>query len=624
MGRIRVLPDEVVDRIAAGEVVERPASVVKELVENSLDAGAGALRVFVEGGGRRRIRVIDDGTGLDQDDALLALERHATSKIRLASDIDRIETLGFRGEALPSIASVSRMTLVTAPDESGVGTKVVVHGGTLQTVETTACPRGTTVEVRDLFFNTPVRRKFLRSERTESRRIVELVTELALSRPAVRFELRSGQRYVFRADPARDRGERITQLFGAPMRERLIEISEEHDGFRIAGFIGSAQETRSTRAAQHVWVNGRILRDRTIAHALSEAYAEVVPRGRYAVVFLELTIPSDRVDINVHPAKTEVRFLQARWVHDLVRDAVARALRSTGALHRAPHRWTRPVDAAPAASGRETRVAEALERYLDDGVRPGPGPRLTPMREGWSRPTAPREPDTRPVAGPEQVVQEGQGAVFTLAQYRHCYILARDDEGLLLVDQHVAHERVLFEELMQGAARREAPRQKLLFPLALDLPPAERMALRDHADELGHLGFTLDGFGGETLLVREVPAACLPDDAARLMADLAAALLVREVPAACRPDDAARLMADLAAALLEGEGPLRTEEVRRRAAATTACHAAVKINDPLTLEKMDHILERLFRCRTPTHCPHGRPIILRISLKEIERAFGRR
>jgi DNA mismatch repair protein MutL len=330
-------------------------------------------------------------------------------------------------------------------------------------------------------------------------------------------------------------------------------------------------------------------------HALSEAYAEVLPRGRHPVVFLQLVLPAELVDVNVHPAKTEVRFVRAREVHDLVRDRVAEALRSAGARSRAPGSWT----ATPPPGEREARLGAAVGSYLArEGNRsalPGATPLFEPSRAGWTR-----SGDAVGRGGEEGDApgHEGPGAAHALAQYRNCYIVARDEAGLLLVDQHVAHERVLFEKLMAAGAAGEAPRQKLLFSARVDLPPAQALALRENREELERLGLGVEGFGGDSVVVREIPADS-------------------------RPEGAARLVADVAAALAEGEGPDRPEEARRRAAATTACHAAVKINDPLTLEKMDYILEELFRCRTPTHCPHGRPIVLRITLEEIERAFGR-
>jgi DNA mismatch repair protein MutL len=591
MGRIRVLPDSVADRIAAGEVVERPASVVKELVENALDAGARSVAVTIEKGGRRLVAVEDDGTGMDRDDALLALERHATSKLSRAEDLARVASLGFRGEALPSIASVSQLTLLTAGDQSGEGCRVVVHGGTIRKVEPAARPRGTTLEVRNLFFNTPARRKFLRSEATETQRIVEFLTNIALSRPGVRFELRSPSRSLLSAPPVRDMRERVGQIFGGELVERLLPVAGAAGETRVEGLVAPPDESRSTRGGQHVWVNGRILRDRTVMHALSEAYAEVLPRGRHPVVFLQLTLPAELLDVNVHPAKTEVRFVRGREVHDLVRDRIREALRGSGALSRAPGAWTD-------GEGREVRLGEAVGRFLSGGAgKPAgatPPPLFEPSRGGWTRSGhAVGRGEAEPAVGAEE-----PGAVHALAQYRNCYIVARDASGLLLVDQHVAHERVLFEKLMAAGAAGEAPRQKLLFQVQVELPPAQALALKESREELERLGLGVEDFGGETVVVREIPGGS-------------------------RPEEAARLVADVAAALAEGEGPGRPEEARRRAAATTACHAAVKINDPLTLEKMDYILEELFRCRTPTHCPHGRPIVLRITLEEIERAFGR-
>jgi DNA mismatch repair protein MutL len=578
MGKIRVLPDTVADRIAAGEVVERPASVVKELVENALDAGARSVRVSIEKGGRRAIVVEDDGAGMDRDDALLALERHATSKVRRAEDLTGVATLGFRGEALPSIASVSLFTLTTAADDSGEACRVVVRGGSVRSVDTVSRPVGTTVEVRNLFFNTPARKKFLRSDSTETQRLVEVVSALALARHEVRFSLDSETRSLLAAPATADLGARICQVAGTELFDRLLTVSAKGESGRLEGFVAPPGESRASGLALYFWINGRPVRDRVLRHAVVDAYAESLPRGRYPVAFIGLELDPAQVDVNVHPAKTEVRFVRSGHVHDLVRDAVREAVRASGGYGRAPSTWTRP----PGEVG-------------DAGGAPSPSQsELPPLREGWARPAG----SVATPGGGRDVDLEGPATAFALAQYRNCYILGRDEQGLLLVDQHTAHERILYEELLDATAAGPAERQTLLFPVTVELGPGEPVVLEEHCDALERTGFGLEGFGGETVVVREVPGGC---------------------PAG----EVSALVRDLVQALREGGPPRGPDEARQRAAATAACHAAVKINDPLTPEKMDYILGGVLRCRTPTHCPHGRPVMLRITLDEIERAFGR-
>ncbi len=577
MGRIQVLDDQLVNRIAAGEVVERPASVVKELLENSLDASARRIEITVGSGGRQLIRVADDGEGMDRDDALLALERHATSKLGSGRDLEGIATLGFRGEALPSIAAVSRFLLRTAPGD-GRGTEIDVRGGRIQAVREIGAPRGTSVEAASLFFNVPARRKFLKSQATELAHITRLVTRYALVRPDLRLRLDHDGKNLVDLPVASDRGERIEQIHGPEFRRKVLPFEATRDGLALRGFAGRPVDTSPRRDAQHLFVNGRLVQDRVLAHAITEAYGNTVPRDRFPAVFLFVEIDPRQVDVNVHPQKNEVRFARAGEVHDAVRDALAGALAHEAAVP--TYGQLRPSWEGTAP------VARAALRYLE-------------VREGAA------EPSRVPVA-PASLLEgaEGEAAerprAVPLAQYRDSYIIAQDDEGLLLVDQHAAHERVLFERYLAAAEENRVEVQRLLFPVTLDLPPHERVVLEEEAAELARLGFCVDPFGGSSVRIDGVPA---------LASDLDPGGLLRELLG-----EAARTRAAAAG----------IEQLRRRLVTTAACQAAIKIHHPLNAESMQGLLDDLFRASNPTTCPHGRPVLFRFTLEEIERTFRRR
>ena len=582
MGRIRVLDDHLINRIAAGEVVERPAAVVKELVENSLDAGASSIEVRVEDGGRRRIVVTDDGEGMERDDALLALERHATSKLRSFEDLAAIATLGFRGEALPSIAAVSRFLLRTAARD-GFGTEIEVRAGTIAGVRDVARGRGTTTEVGGIFFNVPARRKFLRAPPTELAHIVRTVTHYALAHPAVRFILEHEGKRLIDAPKAADRSERVAQIHGRELAAKLVPFAEERSGIRVSGFAGRPVDALARRDVQHVFVNGRLVQDRVLGHAIAAAYGNTLARGLYPAMLLFVDIDPSRVDVNVHPQKTEVRFDRSSEVHDAVRAAVAAALSHTAAV---PHlQDLRPGTSAPAPLA---SVAAALARY--EAVAESPRTTYTP-RDGTP---------------PASLLEEGGAAVdpgrraVPLAQYKDSYIVAQDREGILLVDQHVAHERVLFERYLGEADRSEVHVQRLLFPKTIELSADEAIVFESEAGEFARLGFLLESFGGNTVKVDGVPA---------FAKDVAPDRLLRELLGeAARTRSAAT-----------GAG-----ELRRRLVTSAACQAAIKVNYPLAREGMQRLLDDLFQTENPTTCPHGRPIIFRLTLDEIERAFRRR
>lgn len=586
MGRIRVLDDLLVNRIAAGEVVERPASVVKELVENALDAGSTSIDVELAAGGRGRIAVVDDGIGMDRDDCLLALERHATSKLSKGDRLDAIRTLGFRGEALPSIASVSRLRLRSAV-RHGEGCEVEVHGGRVSAVRDVAAPRGTSVEVEALFFNVPARRKFLRSEATELARCVRVVTHYALAFPAVGFRLRHGGRVLVDAPPAPDRAERVAQIHGRDFARGLLPFDVDREGFRAQGFAGRPVDALASRDGQHLFVNGRQVQDRVLLHAIAAAYGDTMPRGRHPALLLFLELPLDRVDVNVHPQKTEVRFVRSSEIHDFVRDAVASALSHTRAIP-----TLADLREPDAASG----ITAALLGYLDERAAStvaGFAPAVAEPRE-VADPCAPSEPRRLVEAGLETA------RAIPLAQFRESYIVAQDAQGILLVDQHVAHERVLYERYLAQAEADAVEVQRLLFPRTFDLAPDVLLVFEEERGELARLGFPAERFGPASVRLDGVPSFAGEADPERLFRTL------------------------LGEAATVRSAAVREAELRRRLVTSAACQAAIKVNYPLSRESMQRLLDDLFRTENPTTCPHGRPILFRLTLETIERAFQRR
>jgi DNA mismatch repair protein MutL len=599
MGKINRLAPELANQIAAGEVVERPASIVKELVENALDAGASRIVVATEAGGKKRVRVEDDGEGMDREDAKLALERHATSKIGSAEDLSAIMTLGFRGEALPAIASVSHVILRTKPHEASGGTEIRVDGGEVRSVRDVGMAVGTIVEVGDLFYNLPARRKFLKSDAAESAQISRIVTQMALAYPEVGFTLLSGARTVFQYPPVGTLPERFYQVHGE--RPDLVEVSGETSGFRVSGYAAALAEQGPTRGPQHVFVNRRVVRDRTVAHAVIEAYSLASIKERSPEVYLFLELPPDQVDVNVHPTKAEVRFRDQSFVHQLVRRVVAAALgegpapelRLRSPVAFAPEPAAVPIPGLLGQGGvGRTWSPSPLARPPagSSELAPGqPGPRVGPAGGG----------DTGILGGVDAEAAETRvRPMMPLGQFRDTFIVAIDEDGIAIIDQHVAHERVLFERFLGALTTGRLESQRLLEPMILQLPSAGRQALVAHAADLERFGFEIAEFGGDSVRVSSVPAILSPSESAA----------------------AVRALADDLEQLDQGA---RMQEALRRIAATTACHAAVKANDPLTFEKMVHILEELRRTAYSTVCPHGRPVMLRLTRREIERNFQR-
>jgi DNA mismatch repair protein MutL len=588
MARIHRLPLHLANQIAAGEVVERPASVVKELIENSLDAGATRIAVAIEFGGKKLLRVEDDGEGMGPEDARLAIERHATSKISSPEDLGAISTLGFRGEALPSIASVSHFTLRTRARGGATGIEIRVNGGTVASEQEVGAPEGTSIEIADLFFNLPARRKFLKSDTAESSQISRLVAQMALGYPEVGFTLTSGGRTLLQCPPATGTGERFFQLFGE--RLDLIELRKEAAGLQIHGYIAALGDQGPVRGAQTVFVNRRIVKDRTIAHAITDAYSVATIKERSPEVHLFIRIPPDRVDVNVHPTKAEVRFLEQSLVHEVVRRALGDAL----GQGRAPELQFTPFSPHP-SEPRPMSIPGVLAG-ASVGNRWAAEP-LGPWRN-LMEPAPPALESSGVATHAEPERASGIRPMIPLGQFRDTFIIAIDDEGIAIIDQHVAHERVLFEQVMEKLTAGRLPSQRLLTPILIEMSPAQRQSLIPHAATLERFGLEIEEFGGDSVRLSAVPSVL--------------------DPSAC--EAAVRALADDLEGLDRGS---RVEDALRQIAATMACHAAVKANYPLTMEKMRYIMEELRRTAYSSVCPHGRPVVLRLTRREIEKNFQR-
>ncbi len=601
MSKIRVLADHVANQIAAGEVVERPASVAKELVENSIDAGATRITIEIEAGGRRLLKISDDGEGMVRDDAVLAFERHATSKIRVSEDLAAIGTLGFRGEALASIASVAKVELTTSTEGAASATRVTIDGGRMRDVKDAAHPRGTTIAVRDLFFNVPARRKFLRSEATETFHLTNLVTHYALAHPEIAFTFVNNGREVVRAAPAKDLRERAYQIFGADFLENLLEVNGGHgEVARVTGFVSAPRDRRTSRDSQYLFVNRRFVRDRMIGRSLSEGYRSILPHGVYPAALLFIETPLDEVDVNVHPAKTEVRFRRQAAVADAVREAVKNALAS----------------AAYAPSPQEQR---AMPAYVNMPYVPPPPPEPQTRIEYQYQPPSGDEiardvaamleqkafvpSAVPPVPSAEKFTREVEpeklsSNIRPLGQLDESFIIATDEQGLLLIDQHVAHERVLFDKYRALEAARQTDSQQLLVPETFDLTPAQAAVFDNLVPELENYGFELMRLSGRTVAINATPADLPAGEARNMLAELLDTVDAEK-------KDSAR------------------ETLRDEIAASLACHAAIKVNMPLGQEKMRWLIDRLLQTSSPTTCPHGRPVILRLTRRDILKGFHR-
>src|SRR5436190_8909367 len=599
MSKIRVLPDHISNLIAAGEVVERPASVAKELVENAIDAGTTRIVIDVESGGRRLLKITDDGEGMTRDDAVLAFERHATSKISKAEDLSAIGTLGFRGEALASIASVAKVELVTSAEDAAAGTRVVIEGGRMRDVKDAAHPRGTTISVRDLFFNVPARRKFLRSEATETFHLTNLVTHYALAHPEIAFAFVNNGREVVRAVAAKDLRERAYQIFGEEFLENLLAVDGGDASLaRVTGFVSAPRDRRTSRDSQYLFVNRRFVRDRMIGRSLSEGYRSILPYGVYPAALLFIETPLEEVDVNVHPAKTEVRFRRPDAVADAVREAVRSALArneyvpqnqiptdpqvqaATASVSLTPPQPR--IELAPLPTGDE--IARDIEETIR--TRSVSSPVQTPPLDSAAKLVREVAPD------------DLSANIRPLGQLEESFIIATDDEGLLLIDQHVAHERVLFDKYRALESERRVESQQLLVPETFDLTPAQAVVFDQLAPELEAYGFELMRLSGRTVAIKATPADLPPSEARNMLAEL-----LETVDAEKKSNTRETLHDEIAASL--------------------ACHAAIKVNMSLTPEKMRWLIDRLLQTSSPTTCPHGRPIILRLKMKDILKGFHR-
>jgi DNA mismatch repair protein MutL len=689
MGKIHVLPERVANQIAAGEVVERPASVVKELLENALDAGSTRIRIQVEAGGKRLIQITDNGCGMVRDDAMLAFERHATSKIKDTDDLLSISTLGFRGEALPSIASVARLHLETRAEEEAAGTVLEINGGKIIRVEEAGLPLGTSITIRDLFFNTPARKKFLRSESTELSHIASLVTHYALAHPEKHFELHSATNALLVAPPVAGHRERVYQVFGPETLDQLIPlaavqpleriglpqpppwrratddsvpesnvslsghptsgsdgadtrtgVSARHDfgEVRLRGFVSKPEIQKLNRNSIFIFVNGRLIRDRLIQHAITEAYRNILPPTVFPVVLLFIEMPTAEVDVNVHPSKTEVRFRQQTVIHDFVRESVRAALmkarpvpqflREIGAqptaslaltspLHRpgegdglqrapwrdlyepaAPGGFALQAPSVPAATARlefeggiavEANAAVSLERDPEAAILDPATDQ--PIPDHGCAPPIAQEPQAAPTL-------ESLRTLRPLGQIRNSFILAVNEDGLWIIDQHVAHERVLFERVLRQRSAQQVESQRLLMPLVIELTPAQQAIFSDITDELARNGFEAEPFGARSVAVNMAPAGV---DAAQIE----------------------HMLNEIFEQLTREDQAINLEAVRTRIAASIACHAAIKVNMPLEQNKMEWLLAELAKTEHPMSCPHGRPVVLRYSMQDIQKAFKR-
>ncbi len=612
MRKIRLLPDEVAQKIAAGEVIERPVSVVKELVENALDAGAAEVRVELVDGGKALIKVHDDGSGMDREDAALCFRRHSTSKIAREEDLERIATLGFRGEALASIAAVSRLVLRTFDGAADRGTMIEREGERLVAVTDIAFPRGTSVEVRDLFFNLPARRKFLRPASSEHGQVAKYVTQAALARPDVRFALVHGGRETISCPPVATLRERVFQLFGKKLVDGLMEVAAEEGEGRIEGLASLPLGGRPDKTVQHFFVNGRPVKDRVLMAALSQAYTGVLERGRSAEAFLFLQLPYGDIDVNVHPAKSEVRFRDTQLVFRLVLRAVGEAA-SRGQVIK---------ELVPAGAGSAgARVAEGEAGYRARGLEFDPAVAAAPGAERvggvggdeekggtgdagaagdaagdmYRRYVSPfSAPGGEKFDGPARTAGPGPKAPAVLGQYANTYIVAAAEDGLVVIDQHNAHERVLFDKYREIDRLKVWPRKALLIPPILELSPAATAAYEANVPLFEELGFRVEPMGGRSYALKEYPELFKPDEAG-----------------------------DVFLSLVEESGKAPVDERRDHMLATMACKSAVKAGEPLTREKMGFLVEELYKTSRPALCPHGRPIVVRVDKALIDKTIGR-
>lgn len=654
MNKIKILPDNLANQIAAGEVVERPASVVKELLENSIDANAKRIQIDIELGGRRLMRISDDGDGMTRDDAVLAFERHATSKIHKLEDLSTINTLGFRGEALASIASVAKVELVTKTTDSPTATRVQIDGGRIIDVKEAARSQGTTISVRDLFFNTPARRKFMRSESTENFHLTNIITHYAIAHPEISLTLTNNGRETIRVSPAKDLRERAFQLLGGDLLESLLDVNGGREYIaKVSGYVSAPRERRTNRDSQYFFINGRYVKDKLISRGLLEGYRNILPHGVYPVALLFLEVPLEEIDVNVHPAKTEVRFRRAEAVKDVIAEAVKKTLESSNLFSKMwnlpqPHEKLEISDQKehffshldPSQSKTPTVEQTNIEfdiptedvpteNYVERSFNPINFERQVENRQRYNEiavsdvveftesedgsdfessvetqnivrgyevisPIDSALKATKPI----EVDQLNATKIQPIGQLHQSYIIAVDNQGLLLIDQHVAHERILFDKFRKKEGERKINSQNLLLPETFDLTPAQATTFGLVENELENLGFSVMRLSGRTIAIKAVPADLPPSEVRNLLVEVLETIEIDKKGNAI-------------------------ETIRDEIAASLACKAAVKVNMKLTVEKMQWMIDNLVTNSAATTCPHGRPIILRLTMKDIERSFHR-
>ena len=565
MNKIVLLPPDVSQKIAAGEVIERPFSAVKELVENSLDAGASNIKTELHSGGKKLIRVTDNGQGMNREDALLSFERHSTSKISRVNDLDRIATLGFRGEALPSISAVSRIILKTSDGKGEKGTLIEREGEEIKRVSDIAFPKGTSVEVRDLFFNLPARKKFLRSERAELSWITRYMTHVSLAYSGVRFSLVHGKRQVFDFPPVKTLSERIFQVYGKSLLEHLMEVDHEEEGRKLYGFASVPPSGRRDRTHQLFFVNGRLVKDRNLQAGLNQAYRGFLEKDQFCEAFLFLSCPYEEVDINVHPAKAEIRFRDSRPFFQIVLHSIEKAM-----LKKQGIKEVYPV----------SRSAKGKLR-IEEGMRERSFPSPARKQETWVDELPPLE-------------KEERESPRVLGQYQDTYIIASSEDGILIIDQHNAHERVLFEKYQDIDKKKKWPRKLALFPVLFELSPSQMLSLEGNQAVLEDAGFRVEAMSGRSISLKEFPDVFKEEEAKEIFLSL-----------------------------LEDIKGNKIKDKKVKLMATLACKTAVKAGQPLTFEKMGYLVEELFKTSNSSLCPHGRPVVVKIEKKEIERGLKR-
>ena len=603
---IRPLPERVVNKIAAGEVVERPAAAVKELVENAMDAGAERIEIIIEGSGVKLIKIVDNGCGIPEEQVEVAFGRHATSKISAFDDLENLYTFGFRGEALPSIASVARLRMVSRPSGQDVGTEVIYEGGVLQSRQPIAAPPGTCVEVENLFYNTPARRKFLKSEATEARHISRIATALAIGRADVGFSYTLNGRNIFALPPGQSLGERVAGILGG---KTFVDVSGEYGPVSMTGFVGAPDMTQNNRNGQYIFVNSRFIYSPVLSHAIAAGFGELLPAGRFPIGALLVTVDPSEVDVNVHPSKTEVRLSHERDVHEAIRKLIKEALRQDGiipAFHRpedsggasgGPSRGAGPDNRIPGIGGGDTANVDFV-RELYRQSDPAPlRPDTAPPRVDRETGEILEDHEHRSDAAGGQDAAPGPSVGFRLVgRFSDLYLLLQAGEDLYIVDQHTAHERVLYEEMLRRVDEQSINGQNLLFPAQVELSPIQLAVFDESLEILNHSGFTVSHFGGRTVNIEAVPA---------VMAKRAPEKLLVKV--------------------LDDIGSLRKGgyDLKKAMAQSIACRSAVMAGDRLNDDEAVHLLRMLLECRDKYSCPHGRPTFIKISRSDLDKQFGR-